>query len=169
MAAVMRTLKVALGILVVGAILLSLVKYYPYIFARTVDGVLVSVKEVQLNVALMQTQGPANSALAPQLFSFSVAIRTDDGEIVMANTENRQWAAALQGRCVTAKLYPHPPWDLAKGGTFFDARLDRMYECPERAAQALKAEDAVRLMMPAQTAPTATPTPAPVEESLDGQ
>lgn len=90
----------------------------------------------------------------PQLFSFAIAIRTDDGEIVTASTEDRQWAAALQGRCVTAQYYPYPPWKLAKGGTYFNARLDRQYECPERAARAYKAAQAVEVFN------TPTPTPA---------
>lgn len=98
------------------------------------DGVLTSSERVQLNVALMQTSSSTDT-MNPQFFSFAVAIRTDDGEIITASAEDRQWAAAQIGRCVTATFYPYPPWRLEKSGTYSNARLDRMYECPERAAK----------------------------------
>lgn len=57
MKSLMRTFKIAVGIIIVAILLISVVNYYPYIFSRSVDGVLVSVEKIQLNVALMQTGG----------------------------------------------------------------------------------------------------------------
>lgn len=110
--------------------------YYPYLFSRRVKGVLVSIERVQLNVSLMQ--GGAEAAVNPSLFSFAVAIREDNGEIAVASAEDRQWAAAQKGYCVEAVYYPYPPWKVMKSGTYHNARLDSMSECPDKAAKALE-------------------------------
>lgn len=109
----------------------GLINYWPYIFSRKVTGVLLSVDRVQVNVSLMQGSG---EKLDPTLFSFAVAIREDTGEIVTASAEDRQWAAAQRGLCAEATYYPYPPWQVMKSGTYFNARLDRLFECPEKAA-----------------------------------
>lgn len=143
----MKSLKHAFQILLVILILIGggvfFVNFYPYLFSRDVDGVLLSVERIQLNVALLRGTETVN----PQLFSFAIAIRTDDGEIVTASAEDRQWAAAQVGQCATARLYPYPPWRLEKAGTYYNARLDRQYECPDRASRA-------------HLVPAATPAPA---------
>lgn len=105
------------------------VAFYPYIFAREVHGLILSVDPVQLNASLMHQP----DRVSPQLFSFAIAIREDTGEIVTASAEDRQWSAAQRGLCVEAVFYPYPPWKLMKAGNFFNARLDRLYECPEKA------------------------------------
>ncbi|MCB9027485.1 MAG: hypothetical protein H6625_14295, partial [Bdellovibrionaceae bacterium] len=63
------------------------------------------------------------------LFSFAIAIRNVNGDIVTASTEDRQWAVAKVGQCVQAKVFPYPPWDLEKAGTFFGARLKNLSDC----------------------------------------
>lgn len=131
----MQTVKAIVGVIILLALGLGFIKWYPYIFSVKVDGVLQKVERVQLNVSLMQTTGNMSEAMNPQLFSFAVAIRTDNGEIVTASAEDRQWAAAQIGNCVTATYYPYPPWQLDKSGTYHNARLDRQYECPERASR----------------------------------
>ena len=132
MSSVRRYLTVLLVLLILGFGAYIFVVFYPYIFSKHVVGTIEDVERVQLNVSLMQNSGDsaANNAISPQLFSFSVAIKTPDGEIYTSSAEDRQWAVAQKGQCVEAQLYPYPPWKLMKGGTYFNARLDRLYECP---------------------------------------
>lgn len=116
------------------------VNFYPYIFSRTVKGVLVSIERIQLNVSLLQS---SDEKVNPSLFSFALAIREDSGEIVAASAEDRQWAAAQKGNCIEAVFYPYPPWQVMKSGTYYNARLDKMSECPEKAKAVLpELEDA---------------------------
>lgn len=140
---------------------IGFVNYYPFIFSRKVNGVLMSVDRVQLNVSLMQSGG---ERVDPTLFSFAVAIREDSGEIVTASAEDRQWAAAQKGFCAEATYYPYPFWKVMKSGTYFNARLDRLYECPEKAAKVLpQLNGAAPTATPASELqpPMQTPTPAP--------
>lgn len=107
------------------------VTFYPYLFSKHISGVIESVERVQLNIGLLQNSNEtASQQINPQLFSFSVAIKTADGEIHTSSAEDRQWAVAQKGQCVEAQMYPYPPWKLMKGGTYFNARLDRLFECP---------------------------------------
>lgn len=96
---------------------------YPYIFAKTIDGVVERVERVNLNVALMQSTGNPNEKFNSELYSFAVAIRSPDGVIHTASAEDRQWAAVSTGVCVKAKFFPYPPWQLDKSGTYYGARL----------------------------------------------
>lgn len=126
----MRKIKTGLRIFLVVLLLIGAgaiyYNFYSYLFARRVKGVIESVERVEINVALLQSR---TMGLDPQLFSFSVAIREPSGEIVTASAEDRQWAVARQGQCVEATLYPYPPWNLMKGGTYHNARLDKLSDC----------------------------------------
>src|SRR5262245_11246319 len=102
------------------------IKYYSFVFARTVVGEIVAVEKLAENAAIIAGR-PADPA---QLFSFAVALKGLDGEIITASTEDRQWAVAQKGQCAEAKFYPYPPWDLEKAGTFHNARLKSLFECP---------------------------------------
>ncbi len=104
------------------------VSNYSFLFSRRVKGVVVAVKPVQLNVSVMQMQAQGEK-LNPQLFSSSVAIREESGEILTASAEDRQWAVVQEGNCAEATYYPYPPWQVMKAGTYFGARLDRLYDC----------------------------------------
>lgn len=107
-----------------------LVRFYPYIFAREVKGVIVSVERPAAPTALVGVGSGAENATAA-LFSYAVAVRESTGEIVTASTEDRQWAVAQVGKCVEAKYYPYPPWNFDKSGTYYNARLLKLYDCPE--------------------------------------
>jgi hypothetical protein len=102
------------------------ITYYSYIFARHVKGEIVAVEKINENTAIIagRTVDPS------QLFSFAVAIRDKDGEIVTSSSEDRQWAVAQKGQCAEVKFYPYPPWDLGKAGTYHNARLQRLFDCP---------------------------------------
>ncbi|MFN7728508.1 MAG: hypothetical protein ACK5P7_05080 [Bdellovibrio sp.] len=131
MNSVKRYLKAILVLVIVAFATYIFVEFYPFIFSKKVVGVIENVERIQLNVSLMQNSGDAgaNSTINPQLFSFSVAIKSTDGEIHTSSAEDRQWAVAQKGQCVEAVLYPYPPWKLMKGGTYFNARLDKLFEC----------------------------------------
>ncbi len=103
------------------------VNFYTYIFSRRVKGVIEKVERVELNVALMQTDG--SGKVNPQLYSFAVAIKEPNGEIVTASSEDRQWAVVKEGQCAEAIFYPYPPWSLDKANTFHGARLEKLTDC----------------------------------------
>lgn len=103
------------------------VKYYEYVFARTIQGKIMQVERVSPPEAIITGGRPVPS---DQLFSFAVAIRAESGEIFTSSSEDRQWAVAASGQCVEARLYPYAPWDLGKGGTYHGARLRRLFDCP---------------------------------------
>lgn len=119
-------------VIVVFILILSygLILYYPYIFAKNIEGKIEKVERVQINVSLMQNTGGDDSKISPQLYSFAVAIRTNDGVIHTASAEDRQWAAVTEGLCVKAKFFPYPPWQLDKAGTYYGARLLESRVCP---------------------------------------
>ncbi len=143
----------------------SFTNYYSFIFARKVHGVILSVDRVQLNVSLMQTT--AGEKMDPQLFSFAVAIREDNGEILTASAEDRQWAAAQRGLCAEAMYYPYPPWKVMKSGTYFNARLDRLYECPDKATTLPPPPGSSSAQPPASPQPqTVVPPQAPAPPPL---
>jgi hypothetical protein len=120
------TLFLILIIVAAGAFLT--VRYYSYIFAKTVTGEIVKVERVNQNEAII-----TGRPVAPmQMFSFAVAIRDDQGEIHTASSEDRQWAVAQEKQCATAKFFPYPPWDLDKSGTYHGARLVRLFDCQKK-------------------------------------
>jgi hypothetical protein len=122
--------KVASSFLIVALILVTgfvLFSYWPYIFSKNVEGEVIKVEKLMDPVALISRDGdPSN-----KVFSFAVAIKNETtGEIFTASTEDRQWAA-VQGEnlCAHAKFFPYPPWQLDKAGTYFGARLIKLWPC----------------------------------------
>jgi hypothetical protein len=103
------------------------VKYYSYVFARTVVGKVVDVENVLQPTTIIQ--GVEGQKLPNQIFSFAIGILDDKGEIVTASSEDRQWAVVKKGQCAEAKFFPYPPWALSKAGTYFGARLLKLNDC----------------------------------------
>ncbi len=102
---------------------------YSVIFSRTVVGEVTGVERIELPVALMAQSG---ADVAGKMFSFAIGIKdAQTGEIYTASSEDRQWAVAQAGQCAEAVYLPYPPWDLTKKGTYFGARLIRLFECPK--------------------------------------
>jgi len=106
-------------------------RFYPYLFSITLTGKIEKIERVQINVSLMQSTSP-NDKINPELYSFAVAIQTDDGRIWTASAEDRQWASISPGICVKAKYFPYAPWRLDKSGTYFGARLLEAWDCSTR-------------------------------------
>lgn len=122
----LRNALIVIGILIVAVIYF---KNWSFIHSRKVEGVIVKVERIPLNIAMMQD---SSEKINPQLFSFAVAIKDSTGEIVTASTEDRQWAVAQQGQCAEARFYPYPPWNFNKAGTYFNARLDKLWDCSSK-------------------------------------
>jgi hypothetical protein len=122
-----KVLGILLALVILFAASFATYKYYGYIFSKTVTGKILKVDRVSQPQAII-----ANGSAIPasQMFSFAVAIRDDKGEIHTASSEDRQWAVAQEGQCVEAKFFPYAPWELDQAGTFHNARLIRLFDCP---------------------------------------
>lgn len=94
-------------------------------------GEVVAVEKVNSSAITLVPNSGDN--LNPQVFSFSVGIKSNtDGEIFMASSEDRQWAAVKPGNCVVAVYFPYPPWQVLKANTSHNARLLRNFSsCTE--------------------------------------
>lgn len=129
------------------------VQYYPYVFAQTVTGELIGVDKVAPGSAFVGSQGTTIA------FSVAVAIRSrETGDIFTASSDDRQWAVAEKGQCAEVKLFPYPPWDLKKSGTWHNARLLKLLDCPP-------AKVPLQGTVPGVVVPP-TPMPAPVPPPL---
>jgi hypothetical protein len=119
-------LSIILGIVFLGIIGGVMLRYYSYVFARHVNGEVIGIDRVTQPSAIISGGSPIPSS---QIFSFAIAIKDKSGEIVTASSEDRQWAVVEKGQCAEAKYFPYPPWQLDKSGTYFGARLLKLYEC----------------------------------------
>ncbi len=124
-------MKLKLGIvlfvlLAIGAGVVS-VMYFPFVFAKNVQGEITGVERVTEPSMVVGQTNPAN------VFSYAVAVRSfKDGEVYTSSTEDRRWGVVTKGQCADVRLFRYPPWDLEKGGTFFGARLIRLFDCPKK-------------------------------------
>lgn len=98
---------------------------WEFIFKKRVIGEVVAVERIGTMAIVTDSKAPMN----PQIFSFSVAIKSrETSEIMMASSEDRQWAAVEKGNCVVAAYFPYPPWKFAtKGSTEHNAQLLRNF------------------------------------------
>ncbi|MFZ3229166.1 MAG: hypothetical protein WA160_03090 [Pseudobdellovibrio sp.] len=99
---------------------------WSFVFKQKIVGEVVAAERVSGALTVITD---SNSKINPQVFSFSVAIKDQrTGEIHMASSEDRQWAAVSKGNCVIAAFFPYPPWRiLDKGMTNKNARLLRNF------------------------------------------
>lgn len=104
------------------------IHYYSYVFARSVKGEVVGIDRVTQPTSII---GPGSQIPSSQIFSFAIAIKEASGEIVTSSSEDRQWAVVEKGQCVEAKYFPYTPWEFDKAGTFYGARLLKIYSCPK--------------------------------------
>jgi len=127
-----KYLTVFIVVLSLSILAMLVVENYSYIFSKRVHGRILNVARVPLNIAMIQTSG---GTIPPQSFSFAISIRQEDGEIFTSSAEDRQWAVVQEGQCAEALLFPYPPWQLMKAGTYANARLERLFECPQSPPQ----------------------------------
>lgn len=129
MAAISKFFKLLLVLVIVVGVCWGVIEYWSVIFSKTVTGEITGVERVEIPVALISR---AESNINEKVFSFAIGIKdTKTGEILTAASEDRQWAVAQKGQCAEAVFLPYPPWKFTKRGTYFGARLIRLYECPK--------------------------------------
>ena len=129
MGTIFKFLKFILLFVVLVGVVWALIANYSIIFSKTVIGEVVAVERVELPVALLARAG---GEINEKVFSFAMGIKdAKTGEISNATSEDRQWAIVQKGQCAEAVFLPYPPWQLSKKGTYFGARLIRLYECPK--------------------------------------
>lgn len=138
-------------------------KYYSYLFARNVTGEILGIERVTQPTTIVGGSVPIPNS---QIFSFAIAVKdAKSGEIVTASSEDRQWAVALKGQCAEAKFLAYPPWQLDKAGTYFGARLMRLFECEKKESPSSGAKPEATSPSSSPTTSTEsepnTPTPAP--------
>jgi len=115
----------------------AIFSFYPYIFAKTINGHILNIERVTAPDAIIAS---GRDVPPEQLFSIAISIKDRAGEIHTASSEDRQWAVVRVGQCTEAKFFPHPPWNLQKSGTYYGARLLRLYECSSDVAPAPAAD-----------------------------
>jgi hypothetical protein len=121
--------KIALALILCGLITWGVLSNYSILFSKTIVGEVIGVERVELPVALLAKSG---ADISSQVFSFAIAIKDPKlGEIYTASSEDRQWAVVQKGQCAEAVYLPYPPWNFNKKGTYFGARLIRLFECPK--------------------------------------
>jgi hypothetical protein len=124
---VLKSLVIALIFALVGV---GLVEYYPFIFSKEVSGEITGVERL-MNPQMTVINGGQD--LDKQVFSMAVAIKDfKTQEIFTASSEDRRWAVVQKGQCAIVRLFPYPIWNLEKSGTFFGAKLIKLYECPAK-------------------------------------
>lgn len=145
MNAILKSIKTILILLILIFAVWFIVANYSFVFSKKVVGIVIGIERIPIGMAVVQT-GNTGGTISPQIFSYAVAVKDHTGEIFTSSAEDRQWAVVEKGKCVEAQFYPYPPWNFEKGGTFYNARLDRMFECPAGTAA---------------TAPAPAPAPPP--------
>lgn len=115
--------KIILALILIGGGF-TCVFYYSYVFAKTVRGTIAKVERVNQNTLFSSANTPDS-----HIFSYAVSVRDDKGEFHTSSSEDRQWAVAQVGQCVEAKFFPYPPWELDRSGTYYGARLLRLFDC----------------------------------------
>ena len=120
-----RMLYAILAVTVLIGVVIFTRENYGWLFSKTVKGEVIRNERVTNPTAIMGSR-----ATPEMLHSYTVLIRDESGQMVTASSEDRQWAVVSPGFCVVAKFYPYPFWELDKGGTYGNARLERIYDCP---------------------------------------
>jgi hypothetical protein len=124
----MTTLKSVFRWLIVLLLVLGVcvfvVTNYSRVFAKVVHGEILEVERISNPTAIL---GRASDA---QIHSYAILIHGDDGIMYTASSDDRQWQVIKKGYCVDARFYVYPPWDLDKSGTYFNARLLNVHQCP---------------------------------------
>lgn len=101
------------------------VVFYPYIHARTVLGPVNGVKQLHENAAIIAGSMDPTT----KIYSFAVGVKDNSTqEIVTGSSEDRQWGVVKEGQCVEAKFFPYPPWNLNKAGTYYNVRVQKLYD-----------------------------------------
>ncbi len=124
----MKKLWSSLKLLIVFVIFMAfgaiVVVYYPWLFGKNVKGEIIEVERVTMPSTVI---GSVNKF---QMHSYAVLIQDDKGEMFTSSSEDRRWEVAKKGMCVVSLFYRHPPWRLQSAGTFYNARVQKIFRCP---------------------------------------
>lgn len=121
-----RVLQIGVGLVVLAGAMGFVFTNWSWVFSKRVKGEILEVERVTAPTAVI------GRASDQQLYSFSVLIRGENGVLYSASSEDRQWAVAKKGYCVTALFFRYPPWEFSRGNTFFNARVEQLAICPGR-------------------------------------
>ena len=128
MATVRSLIKYLLTVVVLFVVLWVVMSNYSAIFSKTFEGEIVAIEKMETPPVVL-----APNDLSAKALSFAVGIKDNKtGDIVIATSTDSQWSIAKPGQCAQAVFLPYPPWDFTKKGTFFGARMTRLYECPAK-------------------------------------
>lgn len=145
-------LKALILLLVVIGGLAFVIANYSWVFAKRVKGEVVDVQRVTAPTAVFGSR-----ATEAQMYSYSILLKSENGQLFTASSEDRQWQVVKKGYCVEALLYRYPFWDLDKAGNFFNARVEQIRECPGHSS------------LPDSTPSGASPdVEAPGDQGVDG-
>lgn len=137
----MRGFKFFINLLVVCLLLVGagifVVTNFAWIFSKNVQGEVIEIERITTPEAVL------GSVTRSQLHSYAVLIQDREGVMFTASSEDRQWQVVKKGFCVLATLYRYPPWDLERGGTFYNARLKQVYKCPGKPSQEIEVGEPV--------------------------
>lgn len=111
--------------IIIGISIYISVQYYSLVFSVVIKGEVLRVERVITTETVIL--GP--KVPTEQIFSFALAIRDFKDEIHTASSEDRQWAIVKEKQCVEAKFFPYPPWKFEKSGTYYGARLLKLFDC----------------------------------------
>ena len=115
--------------LFIGFLIWTFIFNWSFIFKKRVVGEVATVERVSDGFIIT---GATNESIPSKAFSFSVAIKDlNTGEIHMASSEDRKWAAVEKGNCVIAAFFPYAPWNLSKGTSDYNARLVQNFQTCE--------------------------------------
>jgi hypothetical protein len=149
----MAGMKSAAKIFLIALLILGsaafVVSNWSWVFAKRIQGEILNVERVTNPTAILSSR-----ATDEQIHSYSILIKGQDGKLYTASSEDRQWQVAKKGYCVDAVLYRYPPWDLSKGGTFFNARLRELSLCPGQSAPPAEVPEPPPSESPAETPPS---------------
>ncbi|MGE4131185.1 MAG: hypothetical protein AB7F86_06070 [Bdellovibrionales bacterium] len=112
------------AILIVAGIGTFVVTNYSYVFSKRVKGKILDVQRVTNPSAVFTSK-----VTDAQIHSYSILIQGDDGKLYTSSSDDRQWQVAGKGYCVEVLLYRYPPWNLEKGNTYYNARLEELSLC----------------------------------------
>lgn len=134
----MRGFKFFINLLVVCLLLVGVgifvVTNFSWIFSKNVQGEVIEIERITSPEAIL------GQVTRSHLHSYAVLIQDREGVMYTASSEDRQWQVVKKGFCVLATLYRYPPWDLERGGTFYNARLKQVYKCPGKPSQEIEVE-----------------------------
>jgi len=125
----MTSFKTAIKLLLVVGVLAGIIAFvisnWGWVFSKRVKGEIINVERVTDPQAIFSSR-----ASDAQIHSYSILIHSEDGRLYTASSEDRQWQVAKKGFCVEALLYRYPPWRLSLAGTYYNARLLELSNCP---------------------------------------